>query len=178
MHTEVSLNSALRVTRIVFQKTRWFETVTFETMLHTFVTKPKGDLCYECGIICESKPLEAVTDLARLYKTEGDFKLWFESCRKVLRGAMERHWVPNSVSKNRVIGMKAIMHMVFVTTDNCVKFFKDSGIETIDLPLFKKLSTICDPEGERKTGFMLKQSQLPPGMPHFLIELFSLSEAC
>jgi hypothetical protein len=157
------------------QGVKWFETVTYETMLDTFITKPKGPVCFECGCISESKMSETIESLAASYKTNAETRLWFESCRKVIRGVLARHWVPNTVGRSTIVGMKSTMQMVFVTTATIVRHYKADSIDVTALPSAKWYEA-SDPEGVRVQGILLKTSELPPGMPHFTVELFSLSE--
>lgn len=157
---------------------RWFEEVTVETTLKVYVTKPKGDLCWECGCICESRPSELPEVIADSYKKKPEYRMWFEGCRKILTGAAARDWRPNSVNRDVVVGMKCKADMCFVRLEHLTQFYKAQSIGLSDLgPEFSKPpSTVIDPEGVTQSGILLKPSALPVGLPFFSVELYSLSQ--
>ncbi len=153
---------------------RWFTTVTYESILNHFITKPQGPFCFDCGVVAESRPQFTPEQIADQYTKDPNFKVWFDGCLQILIGARQRDWVPQTVAKHSVVGMRSIMHMAFVSVDHVIKHYKTMNVDLATTS--RRWSQIRDPEGNPTSGVLLKQGDLPSGMPFFLVELFSLNE--
>ena len=79
-----------------------------------FVKTPKGELCCECGKICEAFPQEELASIAKQWKTTPVFKMLFETCRQVLRDNAPRSWRPARVYMNSTVGVRTKVEVHFV----------------------------------------------------------------
>lgn len=73
------------------------------------------------------------------------------------------------------MGTECRTEALFVTAENLSKYYKSHA--ALDLkPLTLKWAEIADPEGKPSTGIILKQGDLPAGIPHCSIQLYSRQE--
>lgn len=105
LHFNKMLRACVPLLRRYVQDIKWFELVTVEKSKGVFVTQPKGDLCDECGRLCEAWPQLDPAQVATKYKSDATYKLLFETCRKVLRGEAPRSWRPSVVAELQRVGI-------------------------------------------------------------------------
>ena len=156
------------------QDVKWFEYITLEISKGHFATRPTGELCMECGQICEAHPNESIESITEQYKSNVPYKILFETCRQVLRGNAPRAWRASLVHRSTKVGQRCELSLYAIEEANLTKWYKtQASLDLNDLKAIK-WSELKNPEGQTVTVIILKSANdIPSQVPFFKIDLFS-----
>ena len=153
MHTKVS---------------RWFETLSTID-----ASSCVGPVCWVCGTALESWPLLPQSKAISKYHNarERTFRGEVDAVIQLIKRVYDKlqQDVPCSgVYETNTVSLKVLLRAAFVPT----KFFNIVMQKTLEkIPTLIKSLEVRTPDYGKQSGALLRLSDLPPGVPHYEVEL-------
>ncbi len=76
-----------------------------------------GDLCEDCGFVCEALLDKDVQQIAKDYREDPAFKTTFEVCLAVHRGAVSRTWRSATAIQCKNVGIRSFVTLYAIVKD-------------------------------------------------------------